>query len=121
MANRTLRVLNNCAIGGCASMDVQKVCPECPHWTPSRGSKYRNCDQWWSQKVICDLPREHCELCPNYIPNIRVLPTGRPNETGIDWNDPEQVRMYYAERKSAQRKRDAARRKKGAQKDEGHG
>ena len=102
----SLRVLNNCAIGGCPAMNTRSVCPECSHWTPSRQSKYYSCNKWWSLRVKCDLPTAACNGCAFHMPKGTLRP-GRPNDSGIDWTDPEQVREYYRHKQQEFRRRQA--------------
>ncbi len=105
MSDFSLPQLKACAIGGCASQDAQKVCPLCPQWTPSRGSKYHNCNLWHRTRFVCALKRSACQGCEHHIVGSD-LGIGRPNNSGIDWNDPEQVREYnmLAKRRSRQSK-----------------
>lgn len=101
-----LRVLNNCRIGGCPAQNLQSTCPECPHWTPSRSSKYYACRRWHDHHLCCDLPRAACQGCEHHIEN-GTLPKGRPNESGIDWTDPDQKNEYLRQKKRESRRRRA--------------
>lgn len=88
-------------------MNPQDACVECPHWTPSRGSKYKNCLRHQQSRMKCDLPRSACDTCEHYM-RPGTISTGRPNETGIDWTDPDEVREYYANKQREHRKRSEA-------------
>lgn len=93
----------NCRIGGCIAKNTRSTCPMCPEWTPSRGSKYHRCKQWRELRVICDLPRSACATCPQLLPACDPA-QGRPNMSGIDWNDPDQVREYNMLKKRESRR-----------------
>lgn len=87
------QIPSNCRIGGCPIRDTREICPSCPEWIPSRGSKYNRCQQWHAFKVTCDLPKESCATCPQQLPPLDPR-AGRPNLSGMDWKDPDQVREY---------------------------
>jgi hypothetical protein len=104
MSDVSLTVLgnDNCGIGGCAAKNIHTTCPSCVHWTPSAGSKYYSCQQWYQSRVTCDLPRSACPTCDHHIKPGSIGP-GRPVTVGVNWKDPEEVREYNREAKRRSR------------------
>lgn len=96
--------MKNCEIGGCDQRSPS-VCPTCTHWTPSRGSRYYLCARFTASRITCDLPQSACETCEYYEGEIaKEMGKGRPNMSGIDWDDPEEVRRYYRNKMRERRK-----------------
>lgn len=90
--------MNNCDIGGCDQRHAD-VCPSCTHWSPSTGSRYYFCARFQASKVTCDLPHDACATCDYFEGDLsHDMGPGRPNMSGIDWNDPDAVRKYYREK-----------------------
>lgn len=91
--------MKNCKIGGCADRSPS-VCPMCRHWTPSRTHKYYRCIRYQQYRIVCDLPEGSCPTCQYYDdPAHRAGGMGRPNFTGVDWSDPDDVAEYKRERR----------------------
>ena len=100
--------MKNCAIGGCDQRHPN-VCPTCKHWTPSRGSRYYFCARFQSARVTCDLPYSACETCSHFEGDIgKEMGPGRPNMSGLDWNNPEEVRKYFRDKMRESRERKEA-------------
>lgn len=63
----------------------------CKHWYPSQGSKYFTCEWYELERQPCPFEGSPCETCQYYC---KLETRGRPNKSGIDWTDPEQVKGY---------------------------
>lgn len=63
----------------------------CPHWSPSRASKYYNCELYEMEKIACPFEGRKCCDCEFYS---KLESSGRPNTTGLDWNNPDEVNEY---------------------------
>lgn len=93
--------MNNCAIGGC-NQRGHRSCPLCGYWTPSRSSRYYNCARYYRHRITCD--QLSCDGCAHYEESVAE---GRPNLTGVDWQDDEERRRYlrdYMRRKRREAK-----------------
>ena len=95
------REMANCAINGCHNRHPN-VCPLCVHWSPTRKSRYYYCNRFYVDRITCELPKMACKTCPFYEGKGT---RGRPNNTGIDWSDNEQVKKY-AQKKMAQMRKE---------------
>ena len=73
------------------------MCPACKDWMPSQGSKYYRCAKYAATRATCDEPLSACEACPYYEKPAEYEEPGRPNLSGIDWEDPDEVRDYKRE------------------------
>ena len=89
--------MKNCERGGCADK-ARSICVTCPSWIPSRGSRYYSCRRYLEKQEPCAQPENACASfgetgvpCEHYLPPGDV---GRPNESGIDWTDPDARRDY---------------------------
>lgn len=92
--------MKNCKVGGCLDRSHTN-CPQCIHWVPSNSHKYYNCQQYLASRTLCDLPKSSCKNCAYHIKADGMR--GRPNNSGVDWNDIHQVRDYL--KKSARIRR----------------
>ncbi len=61
-------------------------------WKPSRASKYYNCLRYEQTKELCPLIRALCFTCEFYNPPQED--SGRPNFTGVNWEDPLERNEY---------------------------
>lgn len=82
----------------------------CKHWYPSQSSKYYTCEFYELEQQPCPFEDSDgtspCETCEYYA---KLETKGRPNVTGIDWSNPEQVRDYKRKRyHEARRKPDCS-------------
>lgn len=101
--------MDNCELGEeCRCLNPQER-PMCKHWTPSRGSKYYYCARYTASRVTCDLLRTACATCSYFEGASAQGDPGRPNMTGIDWEDLDDRAAYmrdYMRRKRKQGKLD---------------
>ena len=85
------RSKRTCEIGGCSASS--ELCQYCRHWRPSPNSKYYSCIQFIEDRKLCDVEGSPCETCRFHEPDDDVV-KGRPNFSGINWNDPRDVADY---------------------------
>lgn len=71
----------------------------CSNWHPSQNSKYYNCEFYELEQQPCPFEDSNgqspCDTCEYYA---KLEGKGRPNTTGVDWENPEQVREYNRKR-----------------------
>ena len=71
----------------------------CPHWVPSQGSKYYTCELFELERQPCPFEdrngKSPCETCEY---NGKLDRRGRPNLTGVDWNNSDSVNQYRREK-----------------------
>ena len=78
----------------------------CSSWSPSQGSKYYYCEYFELEREPCPFEDGHgvsqCENCEYYA---KQESRGRPNLSGVDWNNREEVlqrrRDYYASKSNS--------------------
>jgi hypothetical protein len=87
------RSFRTCKIGGCSERG--ETCLYCKHYTPSASSKYKNCLQYIESATLCHIPKSPCSTCPFHIKAQRK--TGRPNLSGIRWNNKKDLAEYQRE------------------------
>lgn len=79
----------------CACQRDQRI--SCSHWTPSRSNVYYNCDYYHQYKLEC--PKKDagypCVGCEYFDKGDQ----GRPNKSGIDWNNKDEVAQYKKDRR----------------------
>lgn len=71
---------------------TRETCGPCKHYVPPPHI-LAWCSLWDRDKILCKLPKSDCATCPFKITR-RV---GRPNQTQVDWDDPESVAKYHKE------------------------
>lgn len=81
-----------CKIHGCA-LKSKAACEICKYWVPSQHSKYYYCLRFQETRALCDAPRSECPYCTYY--ETPFPGPGRPNLSGINWDNPEEVREYH--------------------------
>jgi len=99
-----------CALGGCENRGPEK-CPLCKHYTPSRGSRYYYCARYTASRVTCDKDHDECQTC-TYYEGGEGFGSGRPNFSGVDWQDPEERAAYMRKYMREYRKRKRVEREK---------
>lgn len=94
--------MNNCDMGGCPQRG--RACVTCASWTPSRNSRYYRCGRFAASHVGCDQPKDACATCSWYEPPDDLGP-GRPNFSGINWQDPVERAEYMEQWKASKHQR----------------
>ena len=77
--------MKTCKKGGCPQR-APAFCPTCVEWIPSLGSKYFRCARYMETRVTCEKTAADCLSCDHHQFIIQI---GRPNFTGVDWDDPD--------------------------------
>lgn len=96
--------MDNCKLGDACECHTPKQRPLCKNWQPSRRSKYYYCARFTASRVTCDLPLTACATCAFYEGAGAEGDIGRPNMTGIDWEDPEERAAYMRDYMRRKRK-----------------
>ena len=63
----------------------------CAYYEPSRNSKYYTCNYYYTYRLPCPKEVPNCDGC-EFLD--KVGGGGRPNQSGINWGDKEEVSAY---------------------------